>query len=257
MGGRSAARGVQPSATPPTRLWRSLLVAVAGVAVGVAVRGVPSVAAATPATAVTAAAGAPAVRRYYLSAEKHTWNYNPSGINRCSGRPFAGALETTSAVAGPGGQLGSSYVKAHFVAYTDDTFTTPAEVDPHLGAVGPPLYAAAGDNVRVTLRNTLAYPIDLHVGGLAATAGSGATVAPGNTRDYGFRVGAAAAPPPAGRRGGYVPSMMHVYGSEVNGSHVNAGLYGPLVVTRREDADADGKPAGTVWRGAGGLLSNQ
>ncbi|GAB0494957.1 hypothetical protein MMPV_006254 [Pyropia vietnamensis] len=222
---------------PTERLWRWVLVAMMAVAAGVARGGVPTVA------ATSSAAGKPAVRRYYLSAELHTWDFVPSGINQCSGRPFEGILEELTAMAGPGGRHGSVYVKAHYVAYTDDTFSTPALVDPQMGAVGPALYAAAGDDLHVTLRNQLDYPIDLQVGGLAATAKT-AAVAPGATRVYGFTVGAAAAPPPAGRPGGYVPSMMHVYGSEVNISHVNAGLYGPLVVTRREDADADGKPAG-------------
>lgn len=246
MNSRCRGGGGWLAPTRPTgRLWQCLLVAMMGMAAGVTWGGVPPVAATATVT------GKPALRRYYLSAESHTWDFTPSGINRCSGRPFAGVLEKLTTEAGPGGQHGSVYVKAHFVAYTDDTFSTPAAVDAQLGVVGPALYAAVGDDLHVTLRNQLDYPIDLQVGGLATTADT-AAVAPGATLEYGFTVGAAAAPPPAGHRGGYVPSMMHVYGSEVNMSHVIAGLYGPLVVTRREDADADGKPAGIVWRGQGG-----
>jgi len=197
-----------------------------------------------------------ATRRYYLSAERHAWDYTPSGINRCSGHPFAGPHEALYTRPGPGGQVGSAYIKARWVAYTDGRFATPAApVDEHLGSVGPPLYAAAGDAVAVTVRNGLPFDVNFAVGGVVPAGrhprgGVPPPVAPGTTREFVFCVGEAAAPPPAGRPGGHVPSTMHVYESDVDG-HSAAGLYGPLVVTRRADADGDGKPAG-MERGRGG-----
>lgn len=177
MGARGGGSGRPALARPAARLWLWRAASVVGVVVVVAV----AVAAGVHPVAAAAARGgrggggsgggdgaAPAVRRYYLSAETHTWDYTPSGINRCTGRPFSGALEVTTTVAAPGGRVGSTYVKARYVAYTDATFTTREPVDAHLGAVGPALYAAAGDELHVTLRNRLDYPVDLQVGGLAA-----------------------------------------------------------------------------------------
>ena len=62
--------------------------------------------------------GTGAVRRYYIAANVVTWDYTPSGLNQCQGRPFT-AEESVYARGGNS----STYLKAKFEAY-DASFKT-------------------------------------------------------------------------------------------------------------------------------------
>ncbi|MCC6312377.1 MAG: multicopper oxidase domain-containing protein [Thermomicrobiales bacterium] len=193
-------------------------------------------------------------RTYYLAAEEVNWDYAPSGRDLITGEPFD---ETADVFVGGGeDRIGRVYRKALYRAYTDDTFTTPAAIDPawsHLGFLGPVIRAEVGDTLEVVFRNTTTRPASVHPHGVFYTKenegaryadGSPATaqgddiVAPGDTYTYHWPVPERAGPGP------HDPSsIVWMYHSHVDTvADTNAGLVGPILVTRRGEARADGSP---------------
>lgn len=206
-----------------------------------------------------AALGPPApgggrTRTSYLAAEDVDWDYAPSGTNQITGEPFDEAAAVF--VGGGEDRIGRIYRKARYRAYTDDTFATPAAVDPaweHLGLLGPVIRAEVGDAIEVVFRNTTSRPASLHahgvfytkadegapyVDGEPAAAQAGDAVPPGGTHTYHWAVPERAGPGP------HDPSsvvwMYHSHVDEV--ADTNAGLVGPILVTRRGEANPDGSP---------------
>lgn len=64
-------------------------------------------------------AGTASVREYFIAAESVQWDYAPGSVNQCYNRSYSEeeAAFTT-------GGLGTKYLKALYVGYTDGTFTT-------------------------------------------------------------------------------------------------------------------------------------
>ncbi|HZU06930.1 MAG TPA: multicopper oxidase domain-containing protein [Chloroflexota bacterium] len=205
-----------------------------------------------------ASAGQPSggqTRTYYLAAEEVDWNYAPSDINQITGRPYS--KEARVFVEGGETRIGRVYRKALFREYTDASFTTRKPVPPeweHLGALGPPIYAAVGDTIEVVFKNNTQYPFSIHPhgvfytkahegapynDGLSAAEKPGAVVPPGGVHTYVWQVPERAGPGP------HDPSsilwMYHSHVGEV--TDTNTGLIGPLIVTRRDAARPDGRPA--------------
>jgi FtsP/CotA-like multicopper oxidase with cupredoxin domain len=204
-------------------------------------------------TGAEAAAGR--TRTYYVAADEVTWDYAPSGMNQITGEPF----DDTAKVFVENGpdRIGSSYTKALFREYTDSSFGTlkprPRAWE-HLGALGPVIRAEVGDTIRFVFRNNTDLPLSVHPHGvlydkLSEGAGyndgtSGAdkrddSVAPGDTHTYVWGVPERAGPGP------HDPSsVVWMYHGHVDESmDTNAGLIGPLLVTRRGAARPDGSPA--------------
>ena len=253
------------------------------------------------------------VRRYYLAAEEHAWNYAPNAGSAGAG---AGALpqdmcaakahavnwpgskflaESWFAPAGAGtrNRVGTTYIKARYVAYTDATFTTHVPRDAsgdwdHLGFLGPVLRAEVGDVVEVTFRNNARFAASVHpTGAEVSKANEGShynddtparwrrddyldpfglttfrctgydsasrtqqaacgryntyTVLPGETFTYAWDITEAAGP----AEGSAAASRVWAYGSHARGdgaAGLNAGLVGPLIVTAKGRAKADGAP---------------
>jgi manganese oxidase len=138
----------------------------------------------------------------------------------------------------------------------DDSFSTlkprPPEQE-HLGALGPPIYAAVGDTIRVVFKNNTSHAFTVHAHGVLYTkAHEGAgyndgtgdadkaddSVAPGSTYTYVWQVPERAGPGPSDPSS--VLWMYHSHVGEV--TDTNTGLVGPLVVTRRDAARPDGRP---------------
>jgi FtsP/CotA-like multicopper oxidase with cupredoxin domain len=205
-----------------------------------------------------ASAGQPAggqTRTYYIAAEEVDWNYAPSDINLITGRPYS--KEARVFVEGGETRIGRVYRKALFREYTDASFTTRKPVPPeweHLGALSPPIYAVVGDTIEVVFKNNTQYPFSIHPhgvfytkahegapynDGLSAAEKPGAVVPPGGTHTYIWQVPERAGPGP------HDPSsilwMYHSHVGEV--TDTNTGLIGPLIVTRRDAARPDGRPA--------------
>jgi len=152
-------------------------------------------------------------------------------------------------------RIGCTYHKAVFREYTDDSFRTlkprPAELE-HMGLLGPVIRAEVGDTIKVVFRNNASFPFSLHPHGVAYTRDSeGAMygdgmdhpeadglVPPGKTHVYTWFAREQAGPGP--QDGSSVVWIYHSHNYEPK--DVNAGLIGPIVITRRGMARPDGSP---------------
>lgn len=187
-------------------------------------------------------------RTVYLSADTHRFSAtrNSTDVNQCSGAAYTDgeALFIRSAP----GLVGDTYTKGLWTRHAAAGWASPVTPPPHMGAVGAALYVAAGERLAVVVRNTLPFAVSWEVGQLVPSAGNPASVAPGEEATWTFDVPAEAAPV-AGHGTpltDVVPSRVLVYRSGVDASHLDAGLYGPLVVTAAGvPLDADGVPADT------------
>lgn len=204
-----------------------------------------------PARAGDSAAGA--TRTYYIAAEEIEWNYTPDGKDMMMTAPF----DSYARVFASGGEnrIGSTYRKAVFREYTDDSFKTlkprPAELA-HMGLLGPVIRAEVGDTIKVVFRNNASFAFSLHPHGVAYTRDSeGAMygdgmnhpemdglVPPGKTHTYKWIAREQAGPGP--QDGSSVVWIYHSHNYEPK--DVNAGLVGPIVITRRGMGRADASP---------------
>lgn len=247
----------------PSRRRPAVLAALTGVAAAAVLALVAflALAVASPGAPASGAIGevspdavGPMVRTYYLAAEPVVWDYAPQRRNRITGRPFD-AVAQVFVGRGPG-RIGSTYLKSRYIAYTDATFRTRAPVDPrwrHLGMLGPVIRAQVGDTIRVVFRNRTSFPASVHPHGVLYDKSSegapyadgtgdryarGDVVRPGGTYTYVWEVPERAGPGPMD--GTSVAWMYHSHVDEV--ADTNAGLVGPLIVTKRGMARADGSP---------------
>jgi manganese oxidase len=176
-------------------------------------------------------------RHYYIAAEDVTWNYAPSGQDLLTAtpirRPWGGNLQ---------------WPKIRFIEYTDDTFTAKKPQPEWLGILGPIIRAEVGDEIVVDFLNRTRLPRDMHPHGLRYDKdnegsfyipfGRGDRVAPGRKFTYHWFANAASGPGP-----GQPSSIVWWYHSHVDpGIEVNAGLLGPIIVTAKGKAKADGSP---------------
>jgi hephaestin len=194
------------------------------------------------------------VRTHYIAADEITWEYAPAHRNLLTGRAFGD--EENVFVARGRDRIGSRYRKAVYREYRDASFaerkSRPA-ADRYLGLLGPVIRAEVGDTVRVVFRNNLDRPASVHPHGLRygkdaegagyadGTAGADRAddaIAPGATHTYEWRVPERSGPGPHDPSSVMWMYMSHV--DEVADSY--AALMGPIVVTRRGAARADGSP---------------
>jgi len=186
-------------------------------------------------------------RTYYIAADPVVWHYAPSG------RDVIGNT-LLPPVAAP--QLGRAYHKVIYVEYTDATFLHIKARRPgqaYLGLLGPPIFAEVGDTVDVVFKNNGPLPMGVHVHGLLykknsegapyadGTSGQDKAddaVLPGHTYRYVWQVPDRAGPGPGDSSS--VLWMYHSHTDEVR--DINTGVVGPIVVTARGMAKADGSP---------------
>ena len=207
------------------------------------------------ARATTQPPSRPHVRIYFIAADEVDWTYVPSGGDQAiSGKKDDFAKDSASR-----GMLdpnASTYRKATFREYTDSSFRflkVRPEAWTHLGILGPLIRAEVGDTIKVIFRNHATRPYSLHphgvfyrknAEGLAYLDGtSGAdkqddAVAPGASYTYVWPVPERAGPAEADGS-----TAFWLYHSHVNeGRDINAGLIGPIIITRRGMARPDGSP---------------
>jgi FtsP/CotA-like multicopper oxidase with cupredoxin domain len=200
-------------------------------------------------------AGAGRVRQYFVAVDEMDWTYIPErGDRALTGKP-----DDYSREPGARGMLdpnGTTYRKALYRAYTDSTFTELAprpDTWTHLGLLGPLLRAEVGDTIRVVFRNNGSRPYSMHPHGVFYRKDSEGTpyldgtdgadkrddaVAPRGTHVYTWGV-----PERAGPAAGDGSTTFWLYHSHVDeGKDINSGLIGPIIVTRRGMARADGSP---------------
>jgi len=199
--------------------------------------------------------GGARVRIYYIAADEVDWTYVPSGGDQAlTGKKDDFANDSASR-----GMLDpnqTTYHKAIFREYTDSTFRVlkpRLDAWAHLGILGPLLRGEVGDTIEVVFRNNAVRRYSLHPHGVfyrKASEGfayldgtTGATrlddaVAPGATYTYTWPV-----PERAGPADGDGSTAFWLYHSHVDeGRDINAGLIGPIIITRRGMARADGSP---------------
>jgi FtsP/CotA-like multicopper oxidase with cupredoxin domain len=207
-------------------------------------------AAAAPSTAASPAK-AGVVRTYYIAADEVNWDYTLEGRN-IAGIPH---VETAEDDTGKGSRH-VIYHKAIYREYTDASFQKlkprPQQWE-HLGILGPLIRAEVGDSIRVVFRNNTHLSVTMHPHGLAYTKDAeGALyndgtegsvkaddrVPPGGTFTYIWSV-----PERSGPAAMDVSSVLWMYHSHfVESTDMNTGLVGPIVVTRKGEARADGSP---------------
>jgi hypothetical protein len=206
----------------------------------------------TAARAVTNDVIAARTRVYYIAADEVPWDYDPGGRDEIAGRPYGDSAFFARAKPWP---VSTVYRKVLYRAYTDSTFRTLQPRPPewaHLGFLGPVIHAVVGDTIRVVFRNNGHRPFSMHPHGVFYEkasegapyhdgAGDGRTgngVPPGGTFVYVWPVPERAGPGPMDGS-----SVMWMYHSHVDEARdINTGLLGPIIVTARGMARADGTP---------------
>ncbi len=191
------------------------------------------------------------IRTYDIAAVETEWDYAPVNMDHMTGKPFEGESQiwterTTD-------RIGKTYRKAVYREYTDDTFAVPKPRAPeweHLGIMGPLIRAEVGDTIVVHFRNNATQPFSIHPHGVSYLRDSEGTpyadtsmseagiVPPGKTHTYVWTVPERAGPGPTD--GSSVVWLYHSHNWEPK--DVNAGLVGPMVITRRGMARSDGSP---------------
>ncbi|HLF98209.1 MAG TPA: multicopper oxidase domain-containing protein [Methylococcaceae bacterium] len=191
-----------------------------------------------------------ATRHYYVAAEDVTWDYAPSGKNliHCmDGMPSCNIPEpwTDSHV----------FEKTRYVEYTDASFATKKDQPVWLGILGPIIRAEEGDTVKVHFLNRSAKgSYGMHPHGFRYTKdsegghytgvedgtlpGAGAEIPSGGSFVYTWVADADSAPGP-----GDASSKVWWYHSHIDEpADTNAGLLGPIVITKKNMANPDGSP---------------
>jgi manganese oxidase len=191
------------------------------------------------------------VRTYYIAAIESNWDYAPGGMNMMTGAGFAGITKIWTEHSK--GRIGTIYRKALFREYTDETFANEKKRPPeweHLGIMGPLIRAEVGDTIVVHFINKATQPYSLHPHGVSYDRDSEGTpypdtgmdgsglVSPGQTHTYVWNVPERAGP--GEDDGSSVVWLYHSHNWEPR--DVNAGLIGPLVITRHGMARPDGSP---------------
>ena len=205
-------------------------------------------------TLPTYAQGATArtVHTYYVAADEVDWNYTPLGIDNMMGMEFTGYSKVFTE-RGPH-RIGSTYRKALYREYTDETFTKLQPRLPeweHLGMLGPVLRAEVGDTIRVVFKNNATHPFTMHPHGVfyakdSEGAGyddgtSGADkmgVPPGKTHIYTWEVPERAGPGPNDPSS--VVWLYHSHADEPK--DVESGLVGVIIISRKGTAGPTGRP---------------
>jgi manganese oxidase len=192
------------------------------------------------------------VHTYYVAADEVDWNYTPLGVDGMMGMPFTGYAQVFTE-RGPQ-RIGTTYRKALYREYTDESFTTlkprGAEWE-HLGMLGPVLRAEVGDTIKVVFKNNASRPYTMHPHGVfyakeseGAGYNDGATYAnkggvpPGKTHIYAWEVPERAGPGPNDPS-----SIVWLYHSHADEpKDVESGLVGVIIISRKGTAGPSGRP---------------
>ncbi len=195
------------------------------------------------------------VRIYFIAADEVDWTYVPSrGDQAITGNKDDFANDSASR--GTLDPNATTYRKATFREYADSSFRSlkPRPADwTHLGILGPLIRAEVGDTIKVVFKNNATRAYSLHPHGvfyrkdsegfayLDGTSGADKqddAVAPGASHTYIWPV-----PERAGPSEGDGSTAFWLYHSHVNeGRDINAGLIGPIIITRRGMARLNGSP---------------
>ncbi len=191
-----------------------------------------------------------AIRHYYIAAEDGVWDFAPSGKNLVHCDPGPAPCEIPSPWTDS-----HAFPVTRYVQYKDASFGAPVAQPNWLGILGPIIRAEVGDSVQIRFCNRAtsgSYGMHPHGFRYAKDSegahyfgantgmppGSGADVAPGACFDYTW-----IADDDSGPGSGDPSSKVWWYHSHIDEpAETNAGLLGPIIITRRGFARADGSP---------------
>uniref|UniRef100_A0A8B9JHN5 ferroxidase n=1 Tax=Astyanax mexicanus TaxID=7994 RepID=A0A8B9JHN5_ASTMX len=185
-------------------------------------------------------------RHYHIAAEEQMWDYAPTGKDIY----YLTLNKPDKFFTKEGGKLGGKYLKARYVLYADDTFTTkmlPHGSEQHLGILGPVIRAETGDVIVVTFKNKAQHNYSMQPHGLhydKAYEGAmyqdgsqkrGASVAPGQTFTYRWHVMEGPSPSDP-------PCLSYLYYSATDlVRDTSSGLVGPIQVCKKGVLDESGR----------------
>lgn len=188
---------------------------------------------------------------YWIAADEVYWDYAPSfPINPMSGSEFT---EEQRVFVEQG--IGRRYLKSIYREYTEGFSAVKQRKtgEEHLGILGPVIRAAVGDRIVVHFKNNTRFPASIHPHGVLYTKhhegaphmhggannqSQGGDVPPGGEHTYFWEVPERAGPGPNDPS-----SIAWIYHSHVNEpADTNAGLIGPIIITKREFANQSGVP---------------
>jgi manganese oxidase len=193
-------------------------------------------------------------RIYYIAADEVKWDYAPSGLDQITGEPFSD--EANVFVKNGPDRIGKVYLKSQYREYTSDTFATLKPIPPkwqHKGILGPVIQAEVGDTIQIVFKNNTRFPASMHPHGVFyqknsegapyndSTSGSDKNddaVPTGGTTTYIWEVPERAGPGPMDPS-----SVIWMYHGHVDEpGDTNAGLIGPMIITKQGMAREDGSP---------------
>jgi manganese oxidase len=179
-----------------------------------------------------------ATRHYYIAAEDVTWDYAPGGQDLLHGAPVPLPWRNKT-----------TWSKTRFIEYTDATFSVRKPQPIWLGILGPVIRAEVGDAILVDFLNRSQTEHNIHPHGLRYDKNNeggyylpmgrgGSHVQPGVRFTYHWFADEGSGPGP-----GQLTSAVWWYHPHVDEeSETNAGLLGPIIVTAKGHARADGTP---------------
>jgi hypothetical protein len=179
-----------------------------------------------------------ATRHYYIAAEDVTWDYAPGGQDLLHGAPVPLPWRNKT-----------TWSKTRFIEYSDATFSVRKPQPIWLGILGPVIRAEVGDTILVDFLNRSQTEHNIHPHGLRYDKNNeggyylpmgrgGSHVQPGVRFTYHWFADEGSGPGP-----GQLTSAVWWYHPHVDEeSETNAGLLGPIIVTAKGHARADGTP---------------
>ena len=194
-------------------------------------------------------------RTYYIAADEVQWDYAPSGMNQITGEAFD--EDANVFVQNGPDRIGHVYLKSQYREYVDASFATlkpiPAKWQ-HKGILGPVIQAEVGDTIVVVFKNNTPFDADIHPHGVfylknsegapyndgtSGTDKADDAVPPGGSVTYTWQVPERAGPGPMDPS-----SVLWMYHGHVDEpADTNAGLIGPIIITKKGMARADGSPS--------------
>jgi FtsP/CotA-like multicopper oxidase with cupredoxin domain len=193
-------------------------------------------------------------RTYYIAADEIQWDYAPSGLNQITGEPFDD--EANVFVKNGSDRIGKVYLKSQYREYTDASFSSLKAIPDkwkHKGILGPVIQAEVGDTIVVVFKNNTPFPASIHPHGVfyqknsegaaydddtSGTDKEDDAVPPDATVTYTWQVPERAGPGPMDPS-----SVLWMYHGHVDEpADTNAGLIGPMIITKRGMARSDGSP---------------
>ena len=181
-------------------------------------------------------------RVYWIAADEIHWDYAPSfPINPMTNTEFT---EEQRVFVEQG--IGRRYLKAIYREYNEGFagLKQRGSEEAHMGILGPAIRAAVGDKITVHFKNNTRFPTSIHPHGVLYTKAhegvphTEGLVAPGGQYTYQWEVPERAGPGPNDPS-----SIVWIYHSHNDEpADTNAGLVGPIVITKKGFETATRKP---------------